>query len=210
MLKADKKAIRLTSLKLVMLAIAMFVFCLWVMPPLYNLFCEVTGLNGKTSDTPYTAVSADIDESRTVRVKFIAMKNASMPWGFEPETFSIDVHPGEAVETKFLAYNPTAGFMAAQAVPSMAPKNATNYFHKTECFCFNQQVLAPYENAELGLQFIVDQALPKAVKTITLSYTLFDITETAGEMIENARQLEKEIAGMDNQVTSVKRGIANL
>lgn len=185
--KADAKAVRRTTYKMLLLALAMFAFCFWVLPPLYDLFCEVTGINGKTSSTPYVAVDTEVDTSRTVRVKFIATKNASMPWGFAPETFAIDVHPGEAVITNFIAENPTATFMAGQAVPSMAPKNATDYFHKTECFCFNQQILAPGEKAKLGLHFIVDQDLPKAVKTITLSYTLFDVTEASKNEIEQRR-----------------------
>ncbi len=174
-------------LKLSVLAVLMFAFCLWVMPPLYTLFCEITGLNGKTNSQPYTPVSADVDESRTVTVKFIAIKNTAMPWAFEPREYKLEVHPGQVIETAFLAHNPTDGYMAAQAVPSMAPKNATDYFHKTECFCFNQQVLAPGEAADLGLQFVVDQALPKGVNSITLSYTLFDITDSAQESIEAIR-----------------------
>lgn len=196
--KADAIAVRRTSLKMVTLAIGMFAFCFWVLPPLYDLFCEVTGINGKTSSTPYVAVSNEIDTSRTVRVKFIATKNAEMPWGFAPETFSIDVHPGESIVTSFLAQNPTANYMAGQAVPSMAPKNATDYFHKTECFCFNQQILAPGEEAKLGLQFIVDQDLPKGVKTITLSYTLFDVTESAEDNINKQRQAKKLASHMDH------------
>jgi len=190
---AEKRAVRLTVGKLSLLAVAMFAFCFWVLPPLYNLFCEVTGLNGKTSSKPYTAISAEVDTSRTVRVKFIATKNINMPWDFEPSVFSVDVHPGEAVVTHFVAQNPTLHYMAGQAVPSMAPKNAIDYFHKTECFCFNQQILAPGETADLGLQFIVDQALPKAVKTITLSYTLFDVSDAAQQDIEQVRDANEEM-----------------
>ena len=201
--KADAQAVRSTTLKLVLLALCMFAFCFWVLPPLYTLFCEVTGINGKTSSEPYTAVPMDVDTSRTVRVKFIATKNAEMPWGFSPETYAMDVHPGESVVTHFIADNPTANYMAGQAVPSMVPRNATDYFLKTECFCFNQQILAPGEHAELGLTFIVDQDLPKGVKTITLSYTLFDVTERAQETIEKQRLAGSQIselsmAGMEN------------
>jgi len=195
--KADAKAVRKTSYYLVVLAVAMFAFCFWVLPPLYDLFCEVTGINGKTSDTPYVTVSSEVDTSRTITVKFIATKNAHMPWGFEPETFSIDVHPGEAVVTNFNAFNPTENYMVAQAVPSMAPKNATNYFHKTECFCFDQQILAPNEEAKLGLRFIVDQDLPKAVKSITLSYTLFDVTDrTDLEHLELEKEADQPLANL--------------
>ena len=175
--------------RLVALALGMFAFAFWVMPPLYDLFCEVTGLNGKTGGR-YTAVPAAVDTSRSVTVRFIATNNSDMPWEFKPADFSIKVHPGEAVTTHFIAHNPTGEIMVGQAVPSLVPYNAANFFHKTECFCFNQQILAPNERAELGLQFIVDQDVPKAVNTITLSYTLFDITSDAAERVaEKAMQL---------------------
>ena len=57
------------------------------------------------------------------------------------------------------------------------PSRAAQYFHKTECFCFNQQPLEGEQSADLPLQFIVDMDLPKDIRTITLSYTIFDITE---------------------------------
>jgi cytochrome c oxidase assembly protein subunit 11 len=194
---AEKKAVKHTSLRLVALAFCMFAFCFWVLPPLYTLFCEVTGINGKISGASYEAVSAGVDESRTVRVKFVATKNDSMAWDFAPSTFAIDVHPGEAINTAFLAKNLTGAYMAGQAIPSMAPKNAIDYFHKTECFCFEQQILAPGENAELGIQFIVDQDLPKAVKSITLSYTLFDVTDRLQESIEQVRSARMEMKTTD-------------
>jgi cytochrome c oxidase assembly protein subunit 11 len=186
-----------TIAKLSCLAVAMFVFAMWVMPPLYTLFCEVTGLNSKYLAGKAEAVESTIDTSRTVRVKFISTKNAEMPWGFQPENFYIDVHPGEAIETKFIAMNPTQDFMVGQAIPSINPNNATNYFHKTECFCFNSQVLAPGEEADLGLVFIVDQELPKSVKSIVLSYTLFDITEASPEQIE---QKKKSMQGTTDRI----------
>ncbi|WP_086934303.1 cytochrome c oxidase assembly protein [Agarilytica rhodophyticola] len=180
--KDDKQNVQMTMAKLFGFSVVMFAFAIWVMPPLYDLFCEVTGLNGKTKGK-YEAVAAEVDTSRTVTVQFVTINNDSMPWGFKPKEFSVDVHPGEAVNTYFIARNPTKNVMIAQAIPSLAPKNATDYFHKTECFCFNSQTLEPGEEAELGLQFIVDQDLPRGVKTITLSYSLFDITDMmpAGE-----------------------------
>jgi len=184
---ASKKAVQATIVKSMALVVAMFVFAVWVMPPIYNLFCEVTGLNGKTRGQ-YQAVSADIDTSRTVTVQFVGTNNENMPWGFKPADFSLQVHPGEAVVTDFIAHNPTKHIMVGQAVPSLVPHNATDYFHKTECFCFNQQALAPGETAKLGLQFIVDQEMPKAVNTITLSYTLFDVTADAPEAVAQKQQ----------------------
>ena len=177
-------SIRTTVVKMIALALAMFAFAMWVMPPLYDLFCEVTGINGKTKGQYTEAVSAEIDTSRKIKVQFMVSNNSGMPWEFAPEEHAIYVHPGEAVTTNFLAHNPTQNIMVGQAVPSLAPKNATDYFLKTECFCFNSQTLGPDEHAKLGLQFIVDQEVPKKVKTITLSYTLFDVTDNASTLVE--------------------------
>lgn len=168
--------IKRTTLRLVLLVPVMFVFAIFVMPPMYDLFCEVTGLNGKTGGK-YEAVSASIDTSRKVRVQFIATNNEGMPWQFEPQVTEIYVHPGVETEIRYLAENPSPQFMVGQAVPSVVPYKAVNYFHKTECFCFEQQELAGGESAELPLRFIVDRDIPRQVTTITLSYTLFDITE---------------------------------
>ena len=181
-----------TLLMSVGLVLGMFVFAVFVMPPIYNLFCDLTGLNGKTKGK-YVAVESEVDTSRTVKVQFVAINNENMPWQFKPAEFSLNVHPGETVTTHFIAGNPTQSIMVAQAIPSLVPHNATDYFHKTECFCFNQQALGPGETAELGLQFIVNQALPKAVNTITLSYTLFDITAIAPDQVAHKQQqLDRE------------------
>lgn len=185
---AEQKQIKHTLTKLLGLVVAMFVFAIWVMPPLYNLICEVAGLNGKTQGQYVSAVAAEVDTSRWVKVQFVAVNNEGMPWEFQPNEFSIKVHPGEATVTHFVAKNPTDSIMVGQAVPSMVPSNATNYFHKTECFCFNKQTLGPGEEAELGLRFIVDQDLPKAVKTITLSYSLFDVTDMSDSDVESKEQ----------------------
>lgn len=204
----EKRANKITTLKLTALAVVMFVFCFWVLPPLYTLFCEVTGINGKISDSSYQAISAGVDESRTVRVKFIATNINDMPWDFAPQSFSLDVHPGEAITTAFLARNLTGQYMAGQAIPSMAPKNAIAYFHKTECFCFEQQILAPGEDAELGIQFIVDQNLPKAVNTITLSYTLFDVSDRMQDDIEQVKEATMSINS--DALLNKEQRIANL
>ncbi|WP_438951041.1 cytochrome c oxidase assembly protein [Porticoccus sp.] len=156
--------------------VCMFAFAIFVMPPLYDMFCEVTGIGGKTAG-PYVASEAGIDTSRTIKVQFVATNNAAMPWQFSPKVYEVVVHPGEATEVVFYAKNSTHRDMVAQAIPNVTPFNAASYFHKTECFCFNQQPLKAGEEADLPLVFIVDRDLPRAVKTITLSYTLFDITD---------------------------------
>ncbi len=167
--------------KLGVTVVAMFSFAIFIMPPLYDLFCDITGLNGKTGDAYVLEESSSIndlgvDTSRKIKVQFIASNNENMPWEFRPTIKTIEVHPGEVAVINYFAHNPTQRDMVAQAVPSLVPFKAANYFHKTECFCFNQQPLAAGESAELGLSFIVDLEVPKQVNTITLSYTIFDIT----------------------------------
>ncbi|MCV6624491.1 MAG: cytochrome c oxidase assembly protein [Cellvibrionaceae bacterium] len=162
-------------LKLLAGALLMFGFAVFVMPPIYDLFCEITGLNGKTGER-YQALPAAIDTSRQIKVQFIATNNETMPWVFKPSQQQIYVHPGEEVEVRYFAHNPTGRDMVAQAIPSVVPFKAAEYFHKTECFCFNSQALKAGQSADMALRFIVDPDVAKTVNTITLSYTLFDIT----------------------------------
>lgn len=174
------KQTRFTVAKLSALAVVMFIAVFTIMPPLYTLFCEWAGL--RKVDGAYEAEEIKVDESRLITVQFVATHNDSMPWDFKPMDYKVKVHPGEKKVIHFFARNNTDKPMVGQAVPSINPYNAVNYFHKIECFCFNSQPLAGGESAELGLQFVVDQDLPDKVTTITLSYTLFDITEQAAEL----------------------------
>jgi cytochrome c oxidase assembly protein subunit 11 len=168
-----------TVTKLVAVAVFMFAFVFLVMVPLYNVLCDALGINGKTNGEAYTSVQAGVDESRLVSVQFVATNNEAMPWEFGPSTTVMKVHPGAVNETVFLARNPLPKAMIAQAIPSISPSRAVAYFHKTECFCFNQQPLDGGAAAELPLQYIVDRDLPADIHTITLSYTIFDVTDMA-------------------------------
>ncbi|MGH1485546.1 MAG: cytochrome c oxidase assembly protein [Cellvibrionaceae bacterium] len=184
--------------KLGITVVSMFVFAIFIMPPLYDLFCDITGLNGKTADSAYQAEGINelgVDTSRTIKVQFIASNNENMPWEFRPTIKTVEVHPGEPTVIHYFAHNTTGKDMVAQAVPSLVPYKAATYFHKTECFCFNQQPLAAGETAELGLSFIVDLDIPKQVNTITLSYTLFDITDQK----KSADKAEKKVTTLNNK-----------
>jgi cytochrome c oxidase assembly protein subunit 11 len=167
--------------KLVLTVAAMFGFG-FAMVPLYDVFCEWTGLNGKTGgQVVYEADTADIDLARAVTVQFSATNNAGMAWDFRPLQNQVVVHPGELNEVKFYARNPTAARVIGQAVPSVSPSAGADFLHKTECFCFNQQVLEPGESIEMPVRFFVDKALPDDVHKLTLSYTLFDVTQNFAE-----------------------------
>ena len=179
MLKLSNNPAIDTATKLVVVAVAMFAFVFVVMVPLYDVLCDALGINGKTSGQAYTSVPAVVDESRTVTVQFVATNNEGMPWEFGPSTTAMKVHPGAVNDTVFYARNPMPQAMVAQAIPSVSPARAAEFFHKTECFCFNQQPLDGKTAADMPLQFIIDQDLPRDIKTITLSYTIFDVTEMA-------------------------------
>jgi len=168
-----------TATKLVVVAVVMFAFVFVVMVPLYDVLCDALGINGKTSGQVYTSVPAVVDESRIVTIQFVATNNEGMPWEFGPSTTAMKVHPGAVNDKVFHARNPMPQAMVAQAIPSVSPARAAEFFHKTECFCFNQQPLDGKTAADMPLQFIIDQDLPRDIKTITLSYTIFDVTEMA-------------------------------
>ena len=160
-------------LRLLMLVVVMFGFG-FALVPIYDVMCQAFGINGKTAGA-YDGAQT-VDETRQVRVQFLATNSAGMIWEFGPQADEIVVHPGEVRDMLFVAYNPSDQPMMAQAVPSVSPSRAAAFFHKTECFCFTQQVLQPGERIEMPVRFIVDRDLPQDVKHLTLGYTLFDIT----------------------------------
>jgi cytochrome c oxidase assembly protein subunit 11 len=179
MLRVSSNPVVDTVVKLASTAVVMFAFVFVVMVPLYDVLCDALGINGKTNGEAYTAVQAGVDESRTVTIQFVATNNEGMPWDFGPSVTMMKVHPGASNDTVFHARNPLPQAMVAQAIPSVSPARAAAYFHKTECFCFNQQPLDGDTSAEMPLQFIIDRELPGDIHTITLSYTIFDVTDMA-------------------------------
>lgn len=146
------------------------------MVPMYDVFCEVFGINGKTAGQADTQQAA-VDSKRTVTVEFLATVDRGMPWQFEPLVKKLKVHPGEMHKVSFKVANRTGNRIVGQAVPSLSPGLATLYFNKTECFCFNNQPLEAHASAELPMSFIIDPQLPDDVHTLTLSYTLYNITD---------------------------------
>lgn len=179
---SDQHDIRQANNKLVkrllFIVLGMFVFAVGVLPPMYDAICDITGLNGKTSNEAADANDAVVDAERSITVQFLADTDPAMPWDFKPNVFSIKVHPGEIHKVDFHVRNPTTRLIVGQAIPSVAPAQATPYFKKTECFCFNNQELNGGAEMDMPLIFYVDPEIPKSVHTITLSYQLYDITES--------------------------------
>jgi cytochrome c oxidase assembly protein subunit 11 len=164
----NKKVVR----NLLFAVVGMFGFG-FALVPLYDVFCEVTGLNGKTGEQYVSDVPMQIDTTREIKVEFLANLNADMPWEFKPLTYSVRVHPGEAARIEYLARNRTDRDITGQAIPSVAPGLAAAYFQKTECFCFTEQVLKAGEEKIMPVIFVVDPAIDKDIHEITLSYTFF-------------------------------------
>ena len=154
------------------IVVLMFAFG-YALVPLYNVFCKLTGLNGKTGGATSLSSSA-VDNSREVTVEFVATNNANLAWKFYPLQSKIMIHPGENKRVAYFAENDSGKVMTVQAIPSVAPGVAASYLKKTECFCFTQQTLQPGQALDMPIVFHIDSALPKDIKIITLSYTLFD------------------------------------
>ncbi len=187
--KPVQKRNRKILIILILVVIAMFGFG-YAMVPLYNVMCKKLGLNGKT-DGEVTAQTNVIDMNRTVTVQFLANNNAHLPWKFYPMVTTIKVHPGQNTKVAFFAENESSKTMIVQAVPSVTPGFAAKHLKKTECFCFTQQSLKGGQSMEMPLLFHLDSGLPKNIKTVTLSYTLFDISN----MKNNAEKLAKKAQG---------------
>ena len=159
--------------------VAMFGFG-FALVPLYDIICEVTGLNGKTNRAAIAAtdVAGSVDKERTITIEFITSLNGYAPWEFKPSVAKMQVHPGEFYNTTFLAKNLTDQALSGQGVPSVAPFSAARHFQKIECFCFNRQDFGPGESKDMPVIFRVDPKLAPGITTITLSYTFYNLEPT--------------------------------
>ena len=168
--------------KLAVIAVLMFGFS-YTLASMYSAICEALGINILSRSEQSGALggrkpaNSQVDASRTITVEFDA--NARGPWSFRPEKSSMQVHPGEVTTVMYEFRNEQNRVMSAQAIPSYAPKQAMAHFNKLECFCFNQYTLQPGESKRWPVVFVVDGKLPKDVKTITLSYTFFEVGRAA-------------------------------
>src|SRR6218665_1781599 len=164
--------------KLVVVTALMFGFG-YALVPLYRAVCTALGINVLSLSERQHSVRAEdvkntqVDRSRSIEVEFDA--NARGPWSFKPAVGHLKVHPGELTTVMYEFRNDQSRVMSAQAIPSYAPKQATAHFNKLECFCFNEYTLQPGEVKQWPVVFVIDPKLPKDVKTITLSYTFFEV-----------------------------------
>ncbi|MDA9608842.1 cytochrome c oxidase assembly protein [SAR86 cluster bacterium] len=161
--------------KLVLMTCGMFCFG-FALVPIYDVFCDITGLNGKISGPTFTSYDQAI-EIREVQITFVTSNNNKMPWSFKSASPQMRVKTGEDYLMNFTFKNTTDKPMIAQAIPSVSPGRGARYFHKTECFCFEQQFLEAGESITVPVKFIIDPELPKNIASLALGYTLFDVTE---------------------------------
>ena len=168
--------------KLLVIAAAMFGFG-YALVPMYRAICDALGINvlsvveqrittGSWSGRQ-DAANTQVDTTRLITVEFDA--NVRGPWDFKPAQRSLQVHPGAMTTVMYEFRNIQNRTMAAQAIPSYAPRQASAHFNKLECFCFNEYTLAPGERKQWPVVFVIDPKLPKDVTTITLSYTFFEV-----------------------------------
>ena len=152
--------------------LAMFGFG-YALIPLYSVFCEITGLNGKTGVVQAKEVDGVADETRPITVEFLGDVNSALPWEVRPAQPRMTVYPGRIYETTFFARNLARSTVVGQAVPSVSPSAASLYFNKTECFCFTRQLFEGGEEREMPVRFVIGKGLPEGISTVTLSYTFY-------------------------------------
>ena len=170
--KQAKHLILLSSLAFGMLGFS------FALVPLYEIFCEVTWITGKTSSVVAVEPAAVMQESeREVTIQFLAQVSRGMPWEFRPTEHQLKVQVGEVNLTSYYARNHSAQGVTGQAVPSVSPVNASRYLHKIECFCFTEQFLEAGEDQQMAVRFYIDEELPEEINTLTLSYSLFNAPE---------------------------------
>lgn len=160
------------KLCLVVVFFAAFGFAL---VPLYDVFCKLTGLNGKTNSTPLVqTMNTQVDLTRWVNVEFLSHTMPGVGLQFKPEQFSIRIHPGELSRINYTVTNTSGRTFVGQAIPSVTPAAAAQHFEKIECFCFTQQTFAPGETRVMPVMFVVNPDMDRDLGTVTLGYTFFE------------------------------------
>jgi cytochrome c oxidase assembly protein subunit 11 len=171
--------------KLLIVAMVMFAFG-YAMIPFYKKICEVAGLNNLLQPDTLVEETQQVDTSRLLTVELDA-NTRGLPWQFKPLQSSVRMHPGELVEVMYEIKNNSNREITGQAIPSYAPQLVSQYLKKLECFCFSKQVLKPYEVRQMPVQFLIESGFPDDIKTVTISYTFFELssdlasTDVSGE-----------------------------
>lgn len=172
---AQQQAVARTVRRTLLALVAMLGFA-FALVPLYDVFCNLTGLNGKAASQAKAAVAMEIDESRWVSVRFITQQGQGLPWTLEALDEQFRIHPGGQYSARFVFTNHADYPVRGRAVPSVSPAEGSLHLRKIMCFCFQEQTLAAGERRELPLVFQVDPDLPEGIRDLTLAYTLYPVT----------------------------------
>jgi cytochrome c oxidase assembly protein subunit 11 len=180
-MQADKKQKNAKLVKvLVLVVIGMFGFG-YALVPLYDVLCDLTGLNGKSDKLASQESAYQADPNRELIIEFLTTINENTPLLFRAETKQLKIHPGKFYTVNFYAENKSDKVITSQAIPSFSPGRVAKYVEKAECFCFKQQVFQPGESKTMPMRFVVKADLPQEHKIITLSYTFFDNTKAIAQ-----------------------------
>ena len=177
----QQKNITRTVVMTSLLVVGMFGFA-FALVPLYNLYCDIAGINSVFTQEKRIRIDAsdsEIDKSRLIKLEFDATINGDLDVEFKPTMRSTKVHPGETMQTAYVLKNNTDQVLTTQSIPGVTPWQATEYLKKVECFCFDTQTLQPGETKEMGLTYIIDPDLPAQYTTVTLSYTIMNLDRDA-------------------------------
>ncbi|KPQ23483.1 MAG: cytochrome c oxidase assembly protein subunit 11 [Halomonas sp. HL-48] len=169
--------VKKTVTRTVFALLGMFAFA-FALVPLYDVFCDITGINGKVDTTAKSILNDGVNSDRYVTVQFITRSSAGLPWKLGVETHQVQVHPGQTTEIDFTFSNRSDMATWGRAVPSVSPSSATAHVRKVSCFCFQEQRLGANENLTIPLVFQLDDSLPKDIATVTLVYTLYPLQES--------------------------------
>jgi len=167
-------ALYMTSLAIATLGLA------YASVPLYKMFCQATGFGGTTVETTMEKANAmkPVLGAKKLTISFTGQTSSSLPWKFKPQQKEIRVVPGETALAFFTASNPTDKPVTGVATYNVTPNKAGNYFHKIQCFCFDEQRLRPHEQVDMPVFFYIDPEFLEDpamsdVTNICLSYTFF-------------------------------------
>ena len=166
--------VRRTVIRTVAVLVGMFGFA-FALVPLYDVFCNITGINGKVDATAQSIVPEEVDQSRYINVQFVTRGSPGLPWQMSVEMRQMSVHPGQMAEVDFTFTNNSHSESWGRAVPSVSPSNATLHLRKISCFCFQEQQLQANERLTIPLVFQLARELPEDINTITLVYTLYPV-----------------------------------
>tara|TARA_B100000686_G_scaffold197669_1_gene204538 strand:- start:658 stop:1233 length:576 start_codon:yes stop_codon:yes gene_type:complete len=178
-MRSEKRAVA-TAVSLAGLVMGMLTLA-YASVPLYDLFCRVTGYGG----TPQVATEMPSTlGDRELTVRFNADVNRDLPWEFEPVDGRMVVRVGEPTLAFYRVTNLSDETITGTATFNVTPLRVGNYFSKIDCFCFEQQELAPGESVDLPVSFFVETSLEsdpdmEGINTVTLSYTFFELKKRA-------------------------------